>query len=564
MRNLDEYINSPLEFESDLLSLFGRQDDLIIFDIGACEGEDSIRYAKLFPNAKVYAFEPRPDNISSARKNIEKYQCTSIELTEVALSDEIGTAIFHLSSGHPEGATDTSWNRYNKSSSLLQPVVGENQKYWPRLQFNESIEVKTITLENFCSSNEIRHIDFIHMDVQGAEMKVLVGSGSFINKIKAVWMEVEDISLYQEQPLRDEVETFMKEHGFVKILEQEALAGIYGDQLYVNSLFFPDRESLKNSGNEGVLFKLFQWIKTGSINRTQMIITKICCGLGNQLFQYAVGRHLALINNTELKLDISSYENDSLRHYMLDNFNVKAGIASSSEVEKVKRPRLYGRRDILLDRFEKIGFYHRPVVIKEKENDLRFDPSVLRKTKHAYLDGWWATEKYFKEISPIIRSELTLRNPLSRESAKLLAEIESNNAISVHVRRGDKASDLTINHWHGTCSLDYYNRAVDLIAEQVSLPHFFVFSDDPEWAIDNLKFGFPTTYVEHNHDNGRDFEDLVLMSYCKNHVIANSTFSWWGAWLCDYQDKFVVAPKKWFNNLNYDEKDIIPSRWYKL
>lgn len=291
---------------------------------------------------------------------------------------------------------------------------------------------------------------------------------------------------------------------------------------------------------------------------------QISCGLGNQFFQYAVGRHLALINNAELKLDISSYENDSLRHYMLDNFNVKAGIASSSEVENVKRPRLYGRRDILLDRFEKIGIYHRPVIIKEKENDLRFDPSVLRKTKHAYLDGWWATEKYFKEISPIIRSELTLRNPLSWESAKVLAEIESNNAISVHVRRGDKASDPTINHWHGTCALDYYNRAVDLIAEQVSLPHFFVFSDDPEWATDNLKFGWPCTFISHNLNASRDYEDLFLLSRCKHHIISNSTFSWWGAWLCDNPDKIVLSPEQWFNNLNFDISDLYPSNWLQL
>lgn len=240
MQKVDEYITAPLEIERELLLLFARVDPLVIFDIGACEGEDSIRYSRLFPNATVYAFEPRIDNARNARTNIEKYQCSSVYVIEEALSDEIGSATFHLSSGRPENATDDNWDQYNKSSSLLAPEIKEMQKHWPCLKFNQTIEVRTNTLRNFCVASGIEKIDFIHLDVQGAELKVLEGAGTLMEKIKSVWMEVEIVSLYKEQPLRDEVESFMAENGFVRMIEHEAMANIYVDQLYINTRFFPD------------------------------------------------------------------------------------------------------------------------------------------------------------------------------------------------------------------------------------------------------------------------------------------------------------------------------------
>jgi len=248
-QSLDDYISSPIEIENELLSIFKVNNVLTVFDIGACEGEDSIKYHKLFPEAKVYAFEPRKENVLNATKNFERHHSsTAIQIIEEALSDEIGSATFHLSSGYPDGGAEDSWNRYNKSSSLLEPEIEESKKYWPSLEFNGSIEVKTNTLENFCRVNQIDIVDFIHMDVQGAEMKVLAGAGSYIHHIKAIWMEVEDVALYKGQPLRNEVESFMKKCSFVKIFEQEALANVYGDQLYVNSLFFSDISELKDGG----------------------------------------------------------------------------------------------------------------------------------------------------------------------------------------------------------------------------------------------------------------------------------------------------------------------------
>ena len=293
-----------------------------------------------------------------------------------------------------------------------------------------------------------------------------------------------------------------------------------------------------------------------------MVIVKISCGLGNQLFQYSVGRRLSLFNRTRLKLDISSYDNDSLRSYSLNHFNILAQIATPKEIAKYSGSRVYGRRDLILDNLERVGLFHRPVKFVEK--DLSFNPDIFKPARKIYLEGWWATEKYFSDIENVIRKDLTLKNPLGKESLKLLSEIENTQSVSVHLRRGDKANDPATTYSFGTCSINYYKKAIQLILERTSPLHLFVFSDDLQWAHENLKLGLPTTYVGHNRDNGQDFEDLVLMSHCKYHVIANSTFSWWGAWLCNFQDKLVIAPKKWFNNLNYDTKDIIPSRWHKL
>lgn len=141
--------------------------------------------------------------------------------------------------------------------------------------------------------------------------------------------------------------------------------------------------------------------------------------------------------------------------------------------------------------------------------------------------------------------------------------ILSVNAVSLHVRRGDYVSNLTINQFHGTCSLEYYNQAIAQIAKKVETPHFFVFSDDPEWVKSNLKIDYSITIVDHNNAD-KNYEDIRLMSLCKHHIIANSSFSWWGAWLCRNPNKIVIAPLKWFNDKSINTTDLIPDGWIKI
>jgi FkbM family methyltransferase len=227
----ESYINSPCPIEAELKTLFAQEAAITIFDIGSCEGEDSIRYSRLFPSAKIYAFEPLPQNLAAIRANLAKYAAQNIEIIPIALADRTGKQQFFVSSGSPENAENTAdWDYGNKSSSLLEP--DRHLEHFPWLKFRPEIEVDVDTLENVCEQQNIELIDFIHMDVQGAELKVLEGAGSFIEKIKVIWMEVEAVSLYKNQPLKDEVEKFMKQHRFLKL--KDTVNSLCGDQLYVN------------------------------------------------------------------------------------------------------------------------------------------------------------------------------------------------------------------------------------------------------------------------------------------------------------------------------------------
>lgn len=235
-----DYINRPIPIENELKTLFHQNDALTIFEIGACEGEDSIKYARLFPNSKVYAFEPLPDNIKWIEENIARYNIRNIDYYNKALSSKEGTAEFFVSEGRPENAEQTDWDFGNKSSSLLPP--GQHLNLVDFIRFNKRIEVETITLKSFCEANNIRLIDFIHMDVQGAELMVLEGAGDFITKIKTIWLEVSKVHLYKDQPLVNDIQKYMTKNNFA--LVKDAVEDIQGDRLYVSKAFYPNYKSL--------------------------------------------------------------------------------------------------------------------------------------------------------------------------------------------------------------------------------------------------------------------------------------------------------------------------------
>lgn len=238
MFNREEYINSPIEIEFELKQLFDLRQVKTVFDIGACEAEDSIRYSVLFPNSTVYAFEPRTDNLSIAKESISKHQRKNIVLENIALSKENGVAEFYLSEGEPGDLKNSeAWDFGNKSSSLLPPSE-EMKKYTSWLQFNKKIEVVTQRLDDYARQKNIQEIDFAHIDVQGAELMVLEGAGSFLRQIKVIWMEVEAVELYKNQPLKKDVERFMEQHSFVNVLD--TVNDVAGDQLYINKNYFDD------------------------------------------------------------------------------------------------------------------------------------------------------------------------------------------------------------------------------------------------------------------------------------------------------------------------------------
>jgi 2-O-methyltransferase len=229
------YLDEPLAIGNELKKLFRGQRTLTIADIGACEAEDSIRYSRVFPQARIYAFEPLPSNIAIAKDNIRKYNLSNIELVGKAVSDKNGTAKFFVSTGQPSGVGDADWDWGNKSSSLLEP--GRHPEFADFIKFEESINVDTVTLDEFCLQRNITAIDFIHMDVQGGEMMVLKGAARILRTVRAIWLEVSTVALYKDQPLADELEKFMHDNEFVMI--RDRLYGISGERLYISRSFFP-------------------------------------------------------------------------------------------------------------------------------------------------------------------------------------------------------------------------------------------------------------------------------------------------------------------------------------
>lgn len=223
-------MESPLTMRRELLRWFSREAPLTIFDIGSCEGEDTIRYSRLFPNARIFAVEPLPSNVDKLRANLDRFGVSRARVIPLALSDATGSAIFHVSSGQPS-ADVSDWGM---SSSLLEPT--ENIKAaWAWLKFQKTIEVPTDTLANLARREAVDEIDYVHMDVQGAELKVLEGAGDLACRIKAIWLEVSTVEYYKGQPLKHDVERWLADRQFIKRCDAKAPQG---DQFYINTRYF--------------------------------------------------------------------------------------------------------------------------------------------------------------------------------------------------------------------------------------------------------------------------------------------------------------------------------------
>jgi FkbM family methyltransferase len=229
--NLEAYLAEQLPFLVQLEPLLATAERPMIFDIGACEGEDSIRLSRAFPSAKIHAFEPVASNVEKIRANFARYAPQLSEPHPIALGDFDGTGRLHLSSGHPEGIPrDAGWDFGNKSSSLLPPSP-LMRSHHPWLRFESQVTVRVERLDTFCRREGISGVDFVYLDVQGAELQVLEGAGSLLQSIRAVWLEVEAVELYAGQPLAPEVDAFMKANGFVLLMD--TVEAVSGDRLYV-------------------------------------------------------------------------------------------------------------------------------------------------------------------------------------------------------------------------------------------------------------------------------------------------------------------------------------------
>lgn len=285
-----------------------------------------------------------------------------------------------------------------------------------------------------------------------------------------------------------------------------------------------------------------------------MIIVNLKGGLGNQMFQYALGRHLAIKNDTELKLDVGGLAHanavgDIYRPFALDQFNTTATVATPKEAHTLKYP--YG----LISKAAKL--FTSKIL---RQTNTVFRPSVLGWQGDRYLDGYWQSPRYFDAIREVLLREFTLKGP-SEAFLKRRRAMDEVEAVSVHIRRGDYVSDPRVLREFGICTPAYYASAIEYMNKHISNPTYYVFSDNISWVEQNLLL--PDTSVFMNDPDLSDAEELMLMSSSKHNIIANSSFSWWGAWLNQNLDKIVVAPTPWFESAPYD-LHLIPKTWITL
>jgi len=288
-------------------------------------------------------------------------------------------------------------------------------------------------------------------------------------------------------------------------------------------------------------------------------ISRIFGGIGNQLFIYAALRRLTLKSDAKLVVDNISgflYDSDFKRHYQLDHFHVKCTNASKNErLEPFSRVR------------RKIKRYINKYIPYEKRNyiyqeDNIFDPRFLKVklTRRVNIEGYWQGEKYFKDIENIIRQDLTIKPPVDRVNLSMAESINKNTSVAIHVRffnDPDTGRDI---------SVDYYNRAINKMENRVPNAHYYLFSDRPEDASKMIQLPVDRiTIVDHNFGDMNAYADLWLMTLCSHFIIANSTFSWWGAWLSESKNKYIIAPeyKKDNNNSSESFNSIIPEDWNK-
>ena len=284
-----------------------------------------------------------------------------------------------------------------------------------------------------------------------------------------------------------------------------------------------------------------------------MIISKIIGGLGNQLFQYAAGRSLALHHNTGLRLDTEDFDEYKLRNFDLNAFHTEFEPASSEEVKKRHH------RNFLKKINDRIGPYSTRNYFREKF--FHFHKDFFKYPDNTYLKGYWQSEKYFQPYKNIIQSELQIKNEFVQSIKPFSAELLKKQTVSLHIRRGD-FTNAAANNMHGVLSLEYYKNALSLINSKISDYQLYIFSDDIAWVKENLRQE-NAVYVS-GELTKTHFEDLYLMSQCRHNIIANSSFSWWGAWLNNNPDKMVIAPKNWFNKGPKDTYDLFPEGWIKI
>ena len=295
-----------------------------------------------------------------------------------------------------------------------------------------------------------------------------------------------------------------------------------------------------------------------------MIIVHLTGGLGNQLFQYAIGKSLSVYSNEKLLFDVSSYTWDNLRKYELSVFNFNDTIAEQPDLKIINDALPFFSDRIISKVLRKpIPYYRLPII---REHSFTFDLNFykFRKT-NLILQGYWQSEKYFSHIRSIIKTDLSVNEVIFSVNMLFYKELieSSSSSVSIHIRRGDYVTNSSTMVYHGLCDLEYYYAAMKKIESQIETRTYFIFSDDKDF-VKEIFAHKPNVVIIENIK--QDYEELILMSKCNHNIIANSSFSWWGAWLNDNDTKIVIAPKKWFSDpiMQQQTVDLLPDSWIKI
>lgn len=290
------------------------------------------------------------------------------------------------------------------------------------------------------------------------------------------------------------------------------------------------------------------------------VITRLQGGVGNQLYQYAIGRAVASRLERPLLIDARTIRPEApVRQYALSAFRIRGVLVSGSIAfctRWVGSVRLGGAFQATFPPARRFRY------LRDREEG--FDPKVFAMHPGPIvLHGYWQSYRYFEDIAPLLRADLEFHVTPDVENARWIAHIESVEAVCVHVRRGDYVSNPNFAATLGSCTPEYYRRGVAAILKRSKRPEFFVFSDDPAWARGNLRLPGRTHILEHNLRRS-DVDDMRLMSHCRHFIIANSSFSWWAAWLSRRPGKSVIAPARWFVQDKTPSVDRIPPDWVRV
>lgn len=285
-------------------------------------------------------------------------------------------------------------------------------------------------------------------------------------------------------------------------------------------------------------------------------------GLGNQMFQYAIARSLSIHYGVDFRLDCSWFKNQHLgvtpRTLDLQFLRINQNLIHDQLPSLPKRKLL-----LSLQTYLPIG-----PIIKKQANAFSFDAELfnLKKmgSKDLYLFGYWQSYKYFDEIRSELQNEFQASTDYPAPYAAYLKLIQTSESVMIHIRRGDYVNSPSAAQFHGALSLDYYLSAIKEFSARNKDIHFFVFSDDLLWAKSALPKDLQITFIETSLTETSSVHELQLMTECKHHIIANSSFSWWGAWLKKDPAGSVFTPNRWVANENLDLHNLLPKNWIKL